>query len=50
MPSKEYEGILELLNSLPDTLGLPFEEGRSNFEIQASQLPVAENVSNMGLS
>ena len=44
MTSKEYEGILEVLNSLPDTFGLPFEERRSNFETQASQLPVAENV------
>jgi len=45
MPSKEYEDILELLNSMPDTSGLTFEERRSNFEEQASQLPVAENVS-----
>jgi len=45
MPSKEYEDILELLNSMPDTSGLTFGEGRSNFEEQASQLPVAENVS-----
>jgi len=45
MPSKEYEGILEVLNSLPDTSGLSFDERRSNFEVQASQLPVADNVS-----
>ena len=45
MPSKEYEDILELLNSMPDTSGLSFEERRSNFEDQASQLPVADNVS-----
>ena len=45
MPSKEYEDILELLNSMPDTSGLTFGERRSNFEDQASQLPVAENVS-----
>ncbi len=45
MPSKEYEDILELLNSMPDTSGLSFEERRSIFEEQASQLPVAENVS-----
>ena len=45
MPSKEYQDILELLKSMPDTLGLSFEERRSNFEEQASQLPIAENVS-----
>jgi len=45
MPSKEYQDILELLNSMPDTLGLSFEERRSNFEEQASQLLIAENVS-----
>ncbi len=45
MPSKEYKDILELLDSMPDTSGLTFEERRSNFEEQVSQLPVAENVS-----
>ena len=45
MPSKEYKDILELLNSMPDTSGLSFEERRSNFEDQASQLPLADNVS-----
>jgi monoterpene epsilon-lactone hydrolase len=45
MPSKEYKDILEVLNSLPDSSDLSFEERRSNFEVQASQLPVAENVS-----
>jgi epsilon-lactone hydrolase len=45
MPSKEYENILELLNSMPDTSGLSFEERRSNFEDQVAQLPVAKNVS-----
>ena len=45
MPSKEYEVILEVLNSRQDTSGLSFEERRSNFEMEASQLPVAENVS-----
>jgi len=45
MPSKEYEDILELLDSMPDTSGLSFEERRSNFEDQVAQLPVAENVS-----
>jgi acetyl esterase/lipase len=45
MPSKEYKAILELLNSMPDTSGLSFEERRSNFETQASQLPIAESVS-----
>ena len=45
MPSKEYEDILELLDSMPDTSGLSFEERRSNFEEEVSQLPVADNVS-----
>ena len=45
MPSKEYRDILELLDSMPDTSGLSFEEQRSNFEEQVSQLPVAESVS-----
>jgi acetyl esterase/lipase len=45
MPSKEYTAILELLNSMPDTSGLSFEERRSNFETQVSQLPIAESVS-----
>jgi acetyl esterase/lipase len=45
MPSKEYKDILELLASMPDTSGLSFEERRSNFEEQISQLPVAESVS-----
>jgi len=45
MPSKEYKDILELLDSLPDTSGLSFEERRSNFEEQVSQLPIAEGVS-----
>jgi len=31
------------LDSMPDTSGLSFEERRSNFEEQVSQLPVAEN-------
>ena len=44
MPSKEYAGILDVLRSLPDAAGLSFAERRSNFEAQASQLPVAENV------
>jgi acetyl esterase/lipase len=45
MPSKEYKTILELLNSIPDTSGLSFEERRSGFETRASQLPIAESVS-----
>ena len=45
MPSKEYKDILELLDSMPDTSGLSFEERRSNFEEQVSQLPIAESVS-----
>jgi acetyl esterase/lipase len=45
MPSKEYEDILKLLDSMPDTSGLSYEERRSNFEEEVSQLPVAENVS-----
>jgi acetyl esterase/lipase len=45
MPSKEYKAILEMLNSMPDTSGLSFEERRSGFETRASQLPIAENVS-----
>ena len=45
MPSKEYKDILELLDSMPDASGLSFEEQRSNFEEQVSQLPVAESVS-----
>jgi len=50
MPSKAYEGNLEFLNSLPETSGLSFDERRSNFEDQASQLPVAVNVSGEALS
>jgi acetyl esterase/lipase len=45
MPSKEYKDILEFLASMPDTSGLSFEERRSNFEEQVSQLPVAKSVS-----
>ena len=45
MPSKEYKDILELLDSMPDTSALSFEERRSNFEEQVSPLPVAESVS-----
>jgi monoterpene epsilon-lactone hydrolase len=45
MPSKEYKSILELLDSMPDTSGLSFEERRSNYEKEVSQLPVADNVS-----
>jgi len=45
MSSKEYKAILELLNSIPDTSGLSFEERRSGFETRASQLPIAESVS-----
>ena len=45
MPSQEYENILELLDSMPDTSDLSFEERRSNFEEEVAQLPVAEKVS-----
>ncbi len=45
MPSKEYKDILELLESMPDTSGLTFEEQRADFEEQVSQLPVAGSVS-----
>jgi acetyl esterase/lipase len=45
MPSKEYADILALLDSMPDSSGLTFEQRRSNFEEQVSQLPLAGNVS-----
>lgn len=35
MPSKECEGISKILNSLPDSSGLSFQERRSTFEEQA---------------
>ena len=45
MPSDEYKNILELLDSMPDTSGMTFEERRADFEQQVAILPVAESVS-----
>jgi acetyl esterase/lipase len=45
MPSNEYKAILELLDSMPDTSGMTFEERRADFEQQVSLLSFAENVS-----
>jgi len=42
MPSQEFEQIVELLKSFPDTSGLPFEEKRKSMENETSVLPVAE--------
>ena len=44
MPSNEYKSILELLDSMPDTSGMTFQERRADFEQQVSLLTVAENV------
>ena len=50
MPSNEYKAILELLDSMPDTSGMTFEERRADFEQQVSLLPVAEGVSSEPVS
>jgi acetyl esterase/lipase len=44
MPSQEFEQVLELLKSFPDTSGLSFEEQRKGMEQNTSQLPVADGV------
>ncbi len=45
MPSDEYKNILELLESMPDTSGMTFEERRADFEQQVAILPMAESIS-----
>ena len=45
MPSDEYKNILELLDSMPDTSNMTFEERRADFEQQVAILPLAECVS-----
>jgi acetyl esterase/lipase len=44
MPSQEFEQIVELIKSFPDTSGLSFEEQRKAMEQSTSQSPVADGV------
>jgi len=44
MPSSAYVELIEILKSMPDNSGSPFEKRRADFEEQAHQLPIAEHV------
>ncbi len=45
MPGKEFDDVIQLIDSLPDRKGLTLQERRSEFEKAVSLLPVAEGVS-----